>query len=1305
MLFRLLIQNIIPEAIALLTVSHSLVGLANRCLLLLIYSVAIRLIWQSAIVVHGLGHTIAIALADKELSAINLTNILEHQSLADTLTSLLPCHRLFIPLLSSSQSNTPFRFANALEVENMGTLIVSPLPYLKSGKPDRTRAKALGGIILNILVATYFYYSHDWFARALVVTNILIAFTSLSDLEAFITGTADCFYCGNFGLIAQRHIDEDEKLLPDRMQTIALQMGRETEVRGEQAGGGLVIGKNGNSTVFVGKKIVNRKRANLTESLETAFAPIRHQAIAAGVKPIESSAIGVWHYRYATSGTAPSVLETHWHEWMGAKNQEVWQFTGREWICETKNVHHRITHNGDFDSWGIFNRQIDNVTLGLWLERVLHTSNAARGDSPKIAGIMDLLVTQGMWYPSVRLAYQQVIAASIKDAFGGKPPSKDAPNTVPSEDDLNIWARICNRVFTEELASLKRSDFSKLDPASLKLCASLQKNLIQALKSHNSTLGWSQLRLKTFVQFALLTFFDNDPYRANQIFISRARGSFGLVTTSTLAPTELVLSAKRQPLAIGFNWSEGYMIYASEPAAVDRILLDRRKSFRLDLDPQGGEIAKVSATDITVYSMAQQRELKALELQGRWISMQNHPYIEHLKLNKTDRDPIADDINSIPKVLQEIKNDWENPVSLNRRSADYLLYLLIKKVRRFEKRQQLMFEAGLLSRIRKLPEIDLLIVGEENSLWLGEKFARDLEIVFPLLNVVTISANQILQQLDRGFGRLNISKDSLVLAITQSGQTFSTKQAIDVFNHLSSQGIISELFILTGELSSFINATQGKGGLTTTSHSLDNEYDRRTFLETPRCPKVSLKEYTLIHPLERREFISWDNVKNPMGGILEDSPAIVNAPTCVGEHALPNGSRYRIFVNGSGRRTAEPSTVAVAAAGQTLTELLFYLAKQLRREFPDSTPLGMTLTTESLMVLAMMKEDFLTKNVLQIIGTNAKGESVKSAIAQTLFQGGRQWANHVTETPLAWAIHALYIFISVGWVIPFGRTLPLVKTLSGMLFDLLSLPTSWIQSLTPSITYADIGVYIFGVWLWTLAIRCCQGRQLLARTGKRTLIIGDVFWVNQLLQAYVSKLFSLSYGIATIEVHSANPQDNLLHTYSHRIVRGTLIWLGIPDGKRSQKQQEAEHAVIVTGKQVSGVRSFNVGAEIATIGNNPTVSCQGFSKTIILDSNNDAIYFRNFAVAEQKEQIEELRESCFGSFERLLAGYVFFWALVEKVASFPLIKYEYWKSQSRTKVMTTASPIAGFILDRLDRLNNRPKSAEQTLKKSISSRS
>ena len=1216
--------NIIAESIALLIVilATDTKELLDICALLLVCSVILRFVWNSAIVVHGLGHTIAIAVLDRDLSALNLTNVLENRSLTNILKSILPFQQIFIPTPS------PYVF--------------SPSPYLSIGKLTYIKAKALGGIILNLLVAiAVCSYFDGSIARIFVVANLLIAFSSISDLEAFITGVADYLYCGNFGAISLRKPDDGQKLLPDRILDIALQMGQETEIRGEQAGGGFVVGRQqdskmlvGRKIVFVGKKIVNRKRGNLTKSLEAGFAPIRNKAIARGIKPLESTVMGAWHYRYATSGTAPSILETHWHEWMAAREREVWQFKDGKWAGAIENVNHRITHNGDFDRWRIFDRDIDNFTLGMWLERVLQTPNATKGDSPKIAGMMDLLVTQGMWYPSVRLAYQQAIATSIEDVFGGQKPAANAPNTAPSDRHLKIWAAIFERGFIAELSRLKDTNSHPIKPDSLKFSINFQRSLIQAFKTHSSTQNWSQLQTVSFIQYTLKVFLNNDLYRATQIFIEKAKGSFGLVTASTLEESELVLCAKGQPISIGYNWSQGFMVYASEPAAVDRILLNQPQSFRLDLEQKSGEVAKVSAKKITVYSLTQQKKLSGLQLKDRWISMTKHPHLSQSQYNSAVKlDPIADDINSIPQILHQIKVDWEDPTSLNRRSADYLVSLFAEKVRRFEKRQRLMFKAGLLSKIREMPAVDLLITGEENSLWLGEKFAQDLKVVFPFLNIVTISANQILQQLDRGFGQLNLGKDSLVLAITQSGQTFSTVQVINVFDRLSSQGTIGELFIMTGELSSFVNSTQGQGGLTVIGRSsfLDNN----------------------------------DNY------------------------------RHRIFVNGSGRRTAEPSTVAVAAAGQTFTELLLYLAKQMRNNFTDSDPFGMTLTTEGLMILAMMKEDFLNKNVFQIIGTNIKGESIKSTTKQILVESGRYWANHVTETPLAWAIHASYILISVGWAIPFGHTLPLIETIFQLLFGLVSLPTALIQLLTPIVTLADIAVYIFGAWLWTLAIRCFQKRQLLARMGKRTLVIGDVSWVNQLLQAYVSKLFSLSYGIATIEVHSADPQNHLLHAFGHRIVRGTLIWLGIPDGRRSQQQYKAENTAIMTGKQANGVRNLDIGAEIVAIGNNPAIARQGFNKALVLDSNNDSIYFRS-TTAEQKEQIEKLRESCFGSFERLLAGYIFFWALAKKVASFPLLKYEYWKSQSRTKVMTTASPVAGFDLNKLTNKNRTELSKKKT---------
>lgn len=393
--------------------------------------------------------------------------------------------------------------------------------------------------------------------------------------------------------------------------------------------------------------------------------------------------------------------------------------------------------------------------------------------------------------------------------------------------------------------------------------------------------------------------------------------------------------------------------------------------------------------------------------------------------------------------------------------------------------------------------------------------------------------------------------------------------------------------------------------------------------------------------------------------------------------------RRRIFVNGSGRRTAEPSTVAVAAAQQTLTELLFRIAKQMRQAFLYSNPFGMTLTEESLSVLETIKSDFLTKSVVSITGTSVSGVAIKSSENQKLISRGQKWALNVTETPFAWGVHALYILITVGWVIPFGYTVPLIQTIFRLIVFVTGLPNNLflLVLIAPFVTLADIAIYIFGPWLWTFGLRYFQGRQLLARTGKRTLIIGDVTWVHQLLKSYVSKLFSLSYGISSLEVYGANPQDHMLHNFGHRVVRGTLVFLGVPDGRRSRMQKNDESAVIMTGQQANGVRNIGVGPEFVVLGHNPEIEYKGFNSAITLWSHTDSLFEEKRSTVDDKAVIEELRESRFSSFERLLAGYVLFWALAKKVASFPFLKYQHWKSQSRTRIATTASPVSSVNLD------------------------
>jgi hypothetical protein len=93
---------------------------------------------------------------------------------------------------------------------------------------------------------------------------------------------------------------------------------------------------------------------------------------------------------------------------------------------------------------------------------------------------------------------------------------------------------------------------------------------------------------------------------------------------------------------------------------------------------------------------------------------------------------------------------------------------------------------------------------------------------------------------------------------------------------------------------------------------------------------------------------------------------------------------------------------------------------------------------------------------------------------------------------------------------------------------------------------------LFFVYLaktFTRIARILFDRPYCARHGKRTIVIVDTPCVHQLLENFVSKLFSQSYSIVSVDVHGASGLDHFVHRFTHRVVRGVLIAVGRPDGR------------------------------------------------------------------------------------------------------------------------------------------------------------
>ncbi|HEY9753412.1 MAG TPA: hypothetical protein V6C46_10700, partial [Coleofasciculaceae cyanobacterium] len=761
----------------------------------LILCFIVRWSWQGAMLLHGLGHTLCRALVDRQPAVINCTHILEHRSPQQVFAALWPLAPYWLSP-PSPQS----------------------LPWLGVGDrtPWKVRCKAAGGLVFNLVgLVLGLLLSHGaclllidgagggqisglaTLGWCFALANGVVLITSQSDWLTLMSGQGDRLYCGNFGFIIQGESALDRDLIPEQGKALFAIMGRETEVRGEQAGGGLVFARDQlGYTCFVGHKLVKAKRGNLTASLSTAFTRVRQQSRKSGFRPMLKNMVGAYHYRFGTSGP-PSVLETHWHEWSPARLEQVWSLERGHWQSWPKLVNHRITHNGDFDGWVLFGQVVDYVSLGLWLERVLHVPNQTVGDSPKIAAMFDLLVTQGMWLPSVRLAYQMTLASGFTAAFGGDLPAKTAPSTAPTPDQLQRWAARFESAFLTHCETRPSAEqFPNLAGQQW-----LHQVIMPTLREDESLSLFSIKELTAFIQMTLEVFLKNDVYRATRLLMRRAQGSFGLAVLSTLNPDRVVLSSLGQPMSLGFDPNQSYAVYASEPAAVDGVLAKRPGAYRLDLNQNTGEVAVLTATGVTVYSMTENRELRDTELFQRRLTYPIPNPASH-----TASDPIAQDLQDIPHLFRQIKDTWLNPASGNRQSAEYLANFLVAKARYLKQKQQQLVSLGLDPSLAKSNHVDLLITGVENSLWVGEQFARDLERLFPLLSVKVMSSNLVLQKLQYDFSSLGLAKQSLVLAITQSGQTFPTRQVLEACDLLVRQSVIREFFVLTGEPTSFLGS-------------------------------------------------------------------------------------------------------------------------------------------------------------------------------------------------------------------------------------------------------------------------------------------------------------------------------------------------------------------------------------------------------------------------------------------------------------------------------------------------------------------
>lgn len=322
----------------------------------------------------------------------------------------------------------------------------------------------------------------------------------------------------------------------------------------------------------------------------------------------------------------------------------------------------------------------------------------------------------------------------------------------------------------------------------------------------------------------------------------------------------------------------------------------------------------------------------------------------------------------------------------------------------------------------------------------------------------------------------------------------------------------------------------------------------------------------------------------------------------VGQLSYPDAPWVsRTWTTFTGWRPAEALTVSTVAFHQTLTEVLLYLARRAVSESKDSgfaAVAGLKFSFEDTVDLYSLNRACAEEGLPRIVGFDAATNPVKSQLHDSLRATGRKWALHVLEGPYSWCMSFIYILATVILGYPFFLSVAEAASKAAARNQDATLP----EGLKHFMLALDGVFYCFLPLFFSLVLRALQGRELLARLGKRSLVIADVPYVHQLLESYVSKLFSLSYSIASLEVHGANAVDHLVHRFTHRVYRGTLIAVGRTDG-RLFSQSKGESWILMAMQQCKAIMHLGSGPEIISIGHNPYVDANVLTSHIVLETS------------------------------------------------------------------------------------------------------
>ncbi len=543
--------------------------------------------------------------------------------------------------------------------------------------------------------------------------------------------------------------------------------------------------------------------------------------------------------------------------------------------------------------------------------------------------------------------------------------------------------------------------------------------------------------------------------------------------------------------------------------------------------------------------------------------------------------------------------------------------------------------------------IDVLYIGLEDSDWVSEQSIQDQQKMFrdaTFYNLKSESVNAVLLSLKEQANRPDfqirlpagiITNQTLIVAFSQSGVTFPTWHSINRLKQKRKEDEAKLEFLR--ELSK-----HGNGRIFAVTGELDT----------------------------------------PLGRVFQ-------------KFTKDADFSKHIFITNVERQESEARSQSAMVMHALGTEILINIADVIRGLFPGTDPLDMRLEQADIRELKKMRDHVIEKGMPAITGVDAAGEKKENPVHEQLVARGNALGWDILDAWVGRTALVLYVVATVAFgVVPLGMGLLQAFGTLGIYISSLPVLQVGLQA-SPHLLHVvqilshigtvpwaihaahgfDAFFYIFISPFAIYFLRFVMGRMIMARLGARKLFIADIPHVANPVAMFITKLFALSFGSASVIVKAENPRTDFVSMLAHEVSRGDAVLVLMPDGRLVTLKGQ-EDAVVQSVKHLLNTKNFGGNVQLFGIGPNPDVE-EHFDEFIRLPSIADSPDPNT--PLKRLRTLQLLKESRFDALNRMAAGFVIGHAMVKRV-SFNGRLFKYWKTKAGAGAATTAYPVAAMSI-------------------------